>query len=126
MQAPGEAVEQDVMQCGQLVAHQITLPLDLTKILGLQEILPAVLLAERELEAVCLELKREAAELALEALLLGLELAGRVVRLVVLQPQVNELLGDLVDDALALLLEGLPVDVHGGLRGLGHAAGLAD
>jgi len=64
------------------------------------------------LEAVGLKVEGEAAELALEALLLGLELPRGVVRLVIFEAQVDELLGDFVDDPFALLLECLPVDAY--------------
>lgn len=64
------------------------------------------------MEAVGLKIEGEAAELALETLLLGLELPRGVVRLVIFEAQVDELLGDLVDDPFALLLECLPVDAY--------------
>ena len=58
-----------------------------------------------------LEGERLAAEFTLKALLFGLELCRGVVRLMVIHAQVDELVRDLLHDALALLVEDPPVNI---------------
>jgi len=78
-----EALEKDVMEASELVAEHVALSEELG-ILGLEDgILFAALhcggASEGELEAVRIEVEGQPAELALKALLLGLELTRSIV-----------------------------------------------
>lgn len=64
------------------------------------------------LERRSVEHEGHASELLLEALLLHLQLVSPVVRLVVLQAQIDKAVAYLVHNILALFLKGLPIDIY--------------